>query len=122
MAPKTTSLRPAIVIGLLAGISSGLFGIGGGTVIVPLLVLWCGFDQHSAHATSLAGIVPLAAVGATVFATAGEVDLSLALALAAGGIVGAPLGARLMARSTERGLKIAFGVLTISIGLLLVFR
>ncbi|MEA2434898.1 MAG: uncharacterized protein QOG54_2355 [Actinomycetota bacterium] len=111
-----------LVIGFLAGISSGLFGIGGGTVMVPLLVLWAGFDQHSAHATSLAGIVPLAAVGATVFATAGEIDLRLAGLLALGGIAGAPLGAKLMARSTERGLKVAFGALTIAIGALLVFR
>jgi uncharacterized protein len=122
MASPTRSLKPVLVIGFLAGISSGLFGIGGGTVIVPLLVLWCAFDQHSAHATSLAGIIPIAAVGATVFATAGEVDVRLAGLLALGGIIGAPLGARLMARTTERGLKVAFGALTITIGLLLVVR
>jgi uncharacterized protein len=122
MPSPTWSLKPVLTIGFLAGISSGLFGIGGGTVIVPLLVLWCGFDQHSAHATSLAGIVPIAAVGTTVFALAGEIDVQLAVWLALGGVIGAPIGAKLMARTGERGLKIAFGALTITIGLLLVFR
>jgi uncharacterized membrane protein YfcA len=122
MTDRPVTPGKVVAIGFLAGISSGLFGIGGGTVMVPLLVLWCAFDQHSAHATSLAGIVPLAAVGATIFAVAGEVDLRLAVLLAAGGMAGAPIGARIMARTGERGLKVAFGVLTVTVGTLLVVR
>jgi len=110
------------LIGLVAGISSGLFGIGGGTVIVPLLVWRLGFEQHRAHATSLAAIVLIAVAGSATFATDGEIDLEIALALALGGVIGAPLGARVMAGLDADRLKAAFGVLVFIVGAGLVIR
>ena len=110
----------SVIIGLVAGVASGMFGVGGGIVMVPLAVLWLAFDQHSAHATSLAAIVPIAFAGAVTFALNDEMDFGLAALLAAGALVGAPIGARLMARTAERSLKIAFGVLTIAVGVLVV--
>lgn len=91
---------------------SGLLGVGGGIVMVPLLVS-VGLTQHHAHATSLAAIVPIAAVAAATFALDGNVDYAIALLLAAGSLVGVPLGARVMARTKEAPLKIAFGVFMI---------
>ena len=70
--------------------------------MIPLLVLLTGHSQREAHATSLAAILPIAAIGAATFAVAGEVDPGLAGLLGAGAVVGAPLGARVMAR-LERG-------------------
>lgn len=97
--------------GFVAGVMSGLLGVGGGVVMVPLLVLVAKQTQHQAHATSLAAVVLMGAVGAATFATEGEVEVGLALALAAGSLFGAPLGARIMARTAEGPLKVAFGVL-----------
>jgi uncharacterized membrane protein YfcA len=89
--------------------------------MVPLLVWLCSFEQRPAHATSLAAIVPIAAAGAAVYAVDLEVDPTVGLLLAAGSIVGAPLGARLLARSSESTLKISFGILQLVIGISLVW-
>ena len=78
-APDTSDPKSAkyiltcLGIGLLAGLLSGLFGVGGGTVIVPLLVLVLAFDQRLAAGTSLAAIVPTATVGVISYAVHGSV-------------------------------------------------
>lgn len=110
-----------IAIGLVAGIASGLLGVGGGIVMVPLLAAFAGFAQHRAHATSLAAIVPIAAVGATTFAIAGEIDYAIAGLLALGSLMGAPLGARFMARSSEGVLTTMFGILMIGVAIQLLW-
>lgn len=109
------------VAGLVAGLFAGLLGVGGGIVMVPLLVLVAGHSQHEAHATSLAAILPIGAIGAATFAVAGEVDLRLAGLLAAGAVAGAPIGVRVMARSGEGILKVAFGALMVVSGAVLLW-
>lgn len=106
---------PLLAIGALAGCLSGLLGVGGGIVIVPLLVAWTGFTEHQAHATSLGAIVPIAIGGATGFALDGQVDLGIAVALGVGAVVGAPLGARLMSKMSERTLRFTFGVFVLAV-------
>ena len=96
--------------GLLGGVFSGLLGIGGGTVMVPLLVLWSRRPQRQAHAMSLAAIIPISLAAIVVYGGAGQVNLLDAVALCAGAIVGARTGARLLARAPDRALKGAFGV------------
>ncbi len=107
--------------GLLAGLMSGALGVGGGVVLVPVLVLAAGLSQHQAHATSLAAVVPIAAAGAVTFAWDGSLELAPALALATGAVLGAPLGARVMASLPERSLKAIFGVLMVGIGTYMVW-
>ncbi|WP_312675613.1 sulfite exporter TauE/SafE family protein [Microbacterium sp.] len=97
-----------IGIGLLAGLLSGLFGVGGGTVIVPLLVLLLAFDQRLAAGTSLAAIVPTAAVGVISYAASGSVAWIPALILAAGAVVGAQIGTRLLPRISQTALRWGF--------------
>lgn len=97
-------------IGLLAGLLSGLFGVGGGTVIVPLLVLLLGFDQRLAAGTSLAAIVPTAAVGVISYAVNGTVAWIPALLLAAGAVVGAQIGTWLLPRVSQNALRWGFVV------------
>lgn len=97
-------------IGLTAGLLSGLFGVGGGTVIVPLLVVLMGFDQRRAAGTSLAAIVPTASVGVISYALSGSVEWIAALILAAGAVVGAQIGSRLMPRISQRALRWGFVV------------
>jgi uncharacterized membrane protein YfcA len=119
--PRNPRLAWLIAAGLVAGIFSGLLGVGGGIVLIPLLVLM-GFPQHEAHATSLAAIAPIAAVGAFQFAVGGEVDYGIAVALAAGALLGAPLGARVMAGVSEPVLRVAFGALMIGSGVVLLWN
>jgi uncharacterized membrane protein YfcA len=116
----TSKILSLIACGLAAGVMSGLLGVGGGVVMVPLLVLVGKQTQHQAHATSLAAVVLMACVGAATFSADGEVEVKLAVALAAGSLIGAPVGARIMAKTPEGRLKVAFGVLMLVVaGLLL---
>lgn len=118
-APETAQhfSRPALMaIGAATGLVSGLLGIGGGVVAVFGLVALRRWPQHAAHATSLAAIPPLAAVGALVFAATGHVDVRTGLLLVAGGFAGAALGARIMARMPELLLRRAFGILMLAVG------
>ena len=95
-------------IGLAAGLLSGMFGVGGGTVIVPLLVLFAAFDQRRAAGTSLAAIVPTATIGVISYAVLGDVAWVPALVLAAGAIVGAQIGTRLLPRVSQSALRWGF--------------
>ena len=81
---------PSVLIGAFAGVASGLLGVGGGIVMVPLLTIFVGFNQHRAHATSLAAIIPIAAAGATRFAIGDSIDYGLGALLALGAIMGPP--------------------------------
>ncbi len=85
-----------LLIGLAGGVLSGMFGVGGGVVMVPLLINFAGVDERRASATSLAAIVPTAVVGCIAYAVNGRVDILAALVVAAGGVVGTWLGARLL--------------------------
>lgn len=109
-----------LMIGMIGGLMSGLLGIGGGTVMVPLMVLWLGSAQREAHALSLAAIIPISLVAVIVYGQAGEVDIISSIALAIGAIGGARLGAGLLANAKERPLKFAFGCFLIIAALLLV--
>lgn len=95
-------------IGLLAGLLSGLFGVGGGTVIVPFLVLLLAFDQRLAAGTSLAAIVPTATVGVISYALHDSVAWIPALLLAGGAVVGAQIGTWLLPRLSLTVLRWAF--------------
>lgn len=111
-----------VFIGLTAGLLSGLFGVGGGTVIVPLLVLMLRFDQRLAAGTSLTAIVPTASVGVISYAMSGSVEWIPALILAAGAVVGAQIGSRLMPRISQTALRWGFVgfVLIVMVSLFLV--
>jgi uncharacterized membrane protein YfcA len=101
-------------IGLAAGILSGLFGVGGGIIMVPLLVAWFALDQRRASATSLLAIVPIASASAAGYALNGNVDLAAGLLLAVGGVIGGQLGARLLPRTPIATLQLWFGILSLA--------
>jgi uncharacterized protein len=111
---------PYLLIGFLAGSVSGLLGVGGGIVIVPMLVLVAGVSQHEAHATSLLAVIPVATVGAATYAFDGAVDLTAGVLVAIGAVVGAPVGARLMAGMKESSLKLLFGCVLVALGVFMV--
>jgi len=99
-----------IAIGALGGVLSGLLGVGGGIVMVPLLVLWARATQRDAHAISLGAIIPISAASVLTYGVAGKVHVLAAIALAAGSIVGARIGTSALARIEERPLKLVFGL------------
>lgn len=98
-----------LTIGLVGGLLSGLLGIGGGTIMVPLLVLWAGVGQRKAHAVSLGAIIPISVLAIGAYGAAGAVDWPVAAALIAGSLLGARTGAGLLSRLPETTLKALFG-------------
>lgn len=108
-----TRLRPflpLVLIGLAAGFLSGLFGVGGGTVIVPALVAFAAFDRRLASGTSLVAIVPTSIVGVISYGVGGHVSWATAGILAIGTVVGAQIGTWLLARLSTQVLRWAFVV------------
>ncbi len=86
------------VVGAVGGLLSGAFGVGGGILMVPLLLAFAGMDQRQAASTSLVAIIPTAIAGSAAYLARGEVDVPVAVLVAAGGVVGSYLGARLLRR------------------------
>lgn len=109
------------VIATAAGAFSGLFGVGGGTIIVPLLVLWMGYGQREATGTSLAAIAVIGALAAGAHALYGNVDFAKGLLVAAPAIGGVLAGTAVQQRISERAVAGAFVVLLIVSAAILVF-
>ena len=106
------------IIGLLAGIVSGFFGIGGGAIIVPLLTMWLKFDTKKAIATSLGVLLPpIGLPGVLVYYSAGNLNISIALCVAFGLLLGTIFGAKLTVRLPSRSVKAAYGMLLIITGI-----
>ncbi len=98
-------------IGTLAGAFSGLFGVGGGVVIVPLLVLWLGVDERLATGTSLAAIVVVAAVAAAVHAAYGNLHVREGLLVGVPAVAGVLIGTELQQRIPRRAISLVFAVM-----------
>lgn len=111
-------LLTTLLVGIGAGFLSGLFGVGGGLLMVPGLVFFLGSDQRLAHGTSLAAVIPLGISSAVSYATVGEVDWGVALWLIVGSVVGAVLGTFLLQKLSQRLLAVAF----IAIGVFTIWR
>ena len=109
-----------VLIGLVAGLFSSLFGVGGGIVIVPLLILAAGFTPREATATSLGAIVITAVAGVTLYALRGKVDLSYALLVGIPAVFGAVVGTAFQQRLSGRALTIAFAALLAGLGVWLI--
>ncbi|GAA1831036.1 sulfite exporter TauE/SafE family protein [Agromyces salentinus] len=86
------------LVGAAGGLLSGAFGVGGGILMVPLLIVFAGMGQRRATATSLAAIVPASIAGSITYLVNGEVDLVAALFVAVGGVLGSWVGAWLLRR------------------------
>ncbi len=111
-----------VVVGLLGGVAAGLFGVGGGIVIVPALIYWAGFSQHKATGTSLAVLLPPIGLAAAMeYYRHGNVDVRAALILAAGMFVGAAVGAHIANEMKGPYLRLAFGVFVCGLGFSLIY-
>ncbi|HSD24184.1 MAG TPA: sulfite exporter TauE/SafE family protein [Solirubrobacterales bacterium] len=107
-------------IGTAAGIFSGLLGVGGGSVIVPLLIIWLGYGAREATGTSMMAIVVIAAVAVTLQAFYGNVDPPNAALVGVPAIAGVFAGTALQQRTPERLIAILFAVLLVVIAIELI--
>lgn len=109
------------MIAVGAGSLSGFFGVGGGIVLVPLILLFLSPPRKVAHATSLGAIIALAFAGTIGFALSEQVDWIVGVTIGLGGVFGAALGAHYMNRLSSRTLRLIFSILLIVAGLRMVF-
>lgn len=118
---STSTIILAVCLGLLAGVMSGLLGVGGGILFVPLLVA-LGLGQVEAAATSLLAIIPTAAVGALRQSRYGNLRVRPALVIGIASIVGVEVGVRIATSVPEHVLRRLFGVLLITVAVQLAWR
>jgi uncharacterized membrane protein YfcA len=107
-------------IGTVAGVFSGLFGVGGGTVIVPLLILWFGFDERRATGTSLAAIAIIAAVAVIIQAIYGNVHVLDGVLVGVPAVGGVLAGTWLQQRVPLEAISLLFAVLAVAVAAQLV--
>jgi uncharacterized membrane protein YfcA len=119
----SSSLARLAVIAVVAGAFSGLFGVGGGAVIVPLLVLWLGYNEREATGTSLAAIVVIAGAAVLVQGIGyGKVDVSKGLVIGVPAVLGVLAGTALQQRVPERVIAGIFSVVLVVSATTLVLR
>jgi uncharacterized membrane protein YfcA len=114
--PRTLKLA---AIGTMAGLFSGLFGVGGGTVIVPLLLLWLAYDERAATGTSLAAIVVIATAAALVQGAYGNVHVGDGLLVGLPALGGVLAGTWLQQRVPLRVISLAFAALLVASAVIL---
>ncbi|WP_315072989.1 sulfite exporter TauE/SafE family protein [uncultured Clostridium sp.] len=111
-----------IAVGILAGILSGMFGVGGGIVIVPALVYLCGFSQLKAQGTSLAIMLPPVGIAAFIqYYKQGQVDVKAGILICIFLVLGSMFGAKIAHIIPISVLKKSFGILMILISLKMIF-
>ncbi len=111
------------VIGTLAGVFSGLFGVGGGTVIVPLLIFWLGYGERLATGTSLGAIVLIGLLGTVAQGGLyGNVHLATGLLLAVPAVLGVIAGTAIQQRIPQRAVSLLFAALLVAVAIELIIR
>lgn len=111
-------LTSSVILGVVAGIFGGLFGIGGGLIIVPALLLCFGFDNKTANGTSmLAQVLPVGILAVVEYGRRGEMSVPHGLGIAAGLVVGTVIGAKLTGVIPPMDLKRYYGMFLVVVGL-----
>jgi len=120
MKKNATMVRTAL-IGLMVGLVNGIFGSGGGTILVPCLVFIMGIEDHKAHATAISIILPLSLISSVIYIRYDVVDLTLTLKVATGSILGALVGSCILNKFSVNALRKIFGIFMIIAALRMVF-
>lgn len=121
-APPDHAIWKLAAIGTLAGAFSGLFGVGGGTIIVPLLIFWFGYGERLATGTSLAAIILIGLLGALAQGGIyGNVHVGTGFLLAIPAIAGVVLGTAIQQRIPQRAVSYLFAALLVAIAVELIF-
>jgi uncharacterized membrane protein YfcA len=123
LAMPSHRLLKLAAIGTLAGVFSGLFGVGGGTVIVPLLIFWFGFGERLATGTSLAAIVLIGLLGTLAQGGLyGNVHVVTGLLLTIPAIVGVIAGTAIQQRIPQRAVSLLFAALLVAVAIELIIK
>jgi len=120
MNKKSYMLKSAL-LGLAVGIVNGVFGSGGGTILVPSLVFLMGLEDHKAHATAISIILPLSIISSFVYFRYDVIDFSTTFKVVAGSIPGALAGSCLLNRVPVNALRKIFGIFMIIAAVRMVF-
>lgn len=111
-----------ISIGLVAGLINGLFGSGGGTIVVPALVFIMGLEDHKAHATAISIILPLSIISTIIYLLNNTIPIKESIWVMVGGLFGSYVGARLLNKVPVTILRKIFGSLIIYTALRMIFK
>lgn len=98
-----------IFIGLIAGFINGIFGSGGGTIVVPSLIYLVGLEDYKAHATAISIILPFTIISTVIYLLNNSIPIKLSLFVALGGIIGSFLGAKYLKKIPKKFLRKIFG-------------
>ena len=109
------------LIGIFTGFVNGIFGSGGGTLLVPILNNIVKVEEHKSHATALSIIIFLTSASSVIYISKGTYDISLTLKVAVGSVIGGIIGAKLLSKVTGKFLRISFGAIMILASLRMVF-
>ena len=101
------------LIGIFTGFVNGIFGSGGGTLLVPILNNIVKVEEHKSHATALSIIIFLTSASSVIYISKGTYDISLTLKVAVGSVIGGIIGAKLLSKVTGKFLRISFGAIMI---------
>lgn len=122
MPAMSSRLGRLALIGTAAGTFSALFGVGGGTIIVPLLILWFDYEEREATGTSLAAIVLIALIAAGAHGLYGNVNVGHAVLIAIPAVIGVVAGTALQQRVPQRAISAIFAIVLIASATVLVVR
>lgn len=111
-----------VTIGIIAGFINGLFGSGGGTIVVPALVFFIKLEDYKAHATAISIILPLSIISTIIYAINHTIPLRLAFLVALGGILGSFLGAKYLRKVPNLILRKVFGGVVIYTAIRMIFK
>ena len=117
-----TTILILVIIGLMAGVFGGMFGIGGAIIMIPALVYFLGVDQHTAQGTSLAVMLPpIGLFAAYNYYKAGQVNIWYAVIIAVSFMIGGYFGSKIALTIPENLMKKIFGILLIIMALRMIF-
>ncbi|MGF7429197.1 sulfite exporter TauE/SafE family protein [Thermoanaerobacterium thermosaccharolyticum] len=106
-----TNRTKLIIIGFITGILNGMFGAGGGTIIVPFMVFLLGIEDHKAHATAISIILPLTILSSIIYIKNGVFNLPITLNITLGSVIGGLLGALVLNKVPIKYLRKIFGII-----------
>ncbi|MFA5577515.1 MAG: sulfite exporter TauE/SafE family protein [Tissierellaceae bacterium] len=111
-----------LAIGIGTGLINGLFGSGGGTIVVPSLVFIMGIDDYKAHATAISIILPLSIISTIIYLTKGSIPFNIVVPVTIGGVLGSYLGAKLLNKIPINILRKIFGVVIVYTAIRMIFK
>lgn len=118
---KNSLITKIALIGVSSGFLNGLFGSGGGTILVPSMVFLLNVEEQKSHATAIFVILPLSIISSFIYFKNNFVNLPLTLIVSTGGMIGAYIGAKLLNRLSPKTLRIIFGISMIAAAIRMVF-